>query len=310
MLLTAANLDSLRVDFVQRFDEAYAETPVWWPNIATEIPSSAKSNVYGWIAAQEKMREWVGPRKAQNLSEHEYTLVNRSYEYTIELDRDDIEDDNLGMFASMVVPGMARAARKHTDQLLKQVLQSNSGVGPTAFDGQPFFDDAHPTYDAAGSTYDNKFSLALNADNFQTVWAAMASYTGEDGEALAVMPNVLIVPPQLKKIAHEILKGDVIAQFASSGTDYAGAGATNVLKGWAEPLVIPELANDPTRWYLADTTKGIKPFVYQNRRADNFVSRDNPQDPKVFDQKKFTYGVDNRKNVGVTLPFLMATSKP
>ena len=94
------------------------------------------------------------------------------------------------------------------------------------------------------------------------------------------------------------------------GSNTAAASIDNVLQGWADVLVIPELAGDPTRWYLADVSKPIKPLIYQSRRPDQFVSRDNPQDPKVFDQKKYTYGVDNRKNVGVSLPFLISTSKP
>lgn len=304
MIITQASLQALRVQFEMRFGEVYGATEPWWPQLATEIPSSAKSNIYGWVAQSTLLREWIGPRQAVNLSEHGYTLINKSYEATIELDRDEIEDDNLGLFTSVTIPQLAQAAKKHTDQLLKQALQSNAGAGPTAFDGLSLFNAAHPTYDAAGSTYDNDFNVALTADNFNTVWATMASFTGEDTEPLGVMPNLLIVPPQLKKAALEIMNATLVANTAGT------AGVENVLKGWADVLVIPELANDPTRWYLADVSKPMKPFVYQNRRPDQFVSRDNPQDPKVFDQKKFTYGVDNRKNIGVTLPFLIATSKP
>lgn len=308
MLITQATLDSLRVQFEMKFGEAYGATESWAPQIATSIPSGAKQNVYGWVAQSTKMREWIGPRQAKNLSEHAYTLVNKSYEATIELDRDEIEDDNLGLFTAVTIPQLAQAAKKHPDQLLKAMIQSNSGAGPDAFDGLPLFDDAHLTYDSAGTTYDNKFALALSADNFNTNWAAMASYTGEDGEPLGVMPNLLIVPPQLKRTALEIMQATTTARVYGSNT--AAASFDNVLKGWAEVLVIPELANDPTRWYLADVSKAIKPFIVQERRADQFVSRDNPQDPKVFDQKKYTYGVDNRRNVGVSLPFLISTSKP
>jgi phage major head subunit gpT-like protein len=303
MIITQASLNALRIQFEMRFGEVYGATEPWWPKVATEIPSGSKSNIYGWVAQSTLMREWVGPRVAVNLSEHSYTLVNKSYEATIELDRDEIEDDNLGMFTAVTIPQLAQAAKKHTDQLLKTALQSNTGLGPTAFDGLTLFHDAHPTYNGAG-TYDNKFALALTADNFNTNWAAMASYTGEDGEPLGVTPNLLIVPPQLKKTALEIMNASLVANTAGT------AGVENVLKGWADVLVIPELANDPTRWYLADVSKPMKPFVYQNRRPDQFVSRDSAQDPKVFDQKKFTYGVDNRKNIGVTLPFLISTSKP
>jgi phage major head subunit gpT-like protein len=310
MIITTATLDALRVTFEKRFSEAYSATPNWGPELATEIPSASKENIYGWIAQQTKMREWVGPRVALNLKEHDYTLRNLDYEATIELDRNDIEDDNLGLFTSVTIPQLAQAAKKHPDQLLKTMLQSNSGAGPTAFDGRPLFDDSHPTFAGAG-TYDNNFAVALTADNFEANWAAMASYTGEDGEPLGVMPNKMIVPPQLRRTALAIVQASSLAVvIKESGANVAAASVDNVMKGWVDVIVVPEFANDPTRWYLADTTKAIKPLIIQNRRADQFVTRDNPQDPKVFDQRKFTYGVDNRRNVGVSLPFLISTSKP
>lgn len=308
MFITQATLDSLRTQFEMRFGEAYSATEPWWSKVATEIPSTAKSNTYGWLAQQVLLREWVGPRVALNLSERTYALENKSYEATIEVDRDDIEDDNLGMYNAVVIPQLAQGAAKHTDQLLVAMLQSNSAAGPTAYDGLSLFNDSHLTYGKTTTTYDNKFALALTADNFDTVWSAMTSYTGEDDQPLGVMPNLLIVPPQLKRTALEIMSSTTAAKVFGSNT--AAASIDNVLQGWADVLVIPELAGDPTRWYLADVSKPIKPLIYQSRRPDQFVSRDNPQDPKVFDQKKYTYGVDNRKNVGVSLPFLISTSKP
>lgn len=313
MIITTASLDALRIQFELRFGEVYGATEPWWPKLATEIPSNAKSNIYGWVAQTTLLREWIGSRQAVNLSEHGYTLVNKSYEGTVELDRDEIEDDNLGLFTAVTIPQLAQAAKKHTDQLIKTVLQSNAGAGPLAFDGLNLFHNAHLTYDAAASTYDNLFTLALTADNFNTNWAAMASYTGEDGQPLGITPNLLVVPPQLKRTALEIMNASMVARVAQNVAANENVSVTsidNVLKGWAEVLVIPEFANDPTRWYLLDVSKPMKPLVFQNRRPDQFVTRVAATDPKVFDQKKYTYGVDNRKNIGVTLPFLISTSKP
>lgn len=313
MLITQATLDALRVQFEMRFGEVYGATESWAPKLASVIPSAAAQNVYGWVAQQTKMREWIGPRQALNLAEHSYTLANKDYEATIELDRNDIEDDNLGLFTSVTIPQLAQAAKKHPDQLIKTVLQSNSGAGPLAFDGKNLFADDHPTFGTTTTTYDNLFTLALSADNVETVWETMTSYTGEDDEPLTVMPTALIVPPQLYRPALEIMNASVVARAVTNvagAENVAAAAIDNVMKGWMEVIMIPELANDPTRWYVADLSKPLKPFIVQERRADQFVSRDSATDPKVFDQKKFTYGVDNRRNVGVSLPFLIATSKP
>lgn len=54
-------------------------------------------------------------------------------------------------------------------------------------------------------------------------------------------------------------------------------------------------------WYLFDTTKVIKPFIFQKRQDYKFVALDNPDDPNVFNKKEYVFGVDARCNVGFGL---------
>ena len=44
------------------------------------------------------MREWIGDREIQNLSASDYTIKNKDYELTVGVDRNDIEDDTLGIY--------------------------------------------------------------------------------------------------------------------------------------------------------------------------------------------------------------------
>lgn len=301
MQITQANLDALRVTFEKRFDEAYAaQEPALMP-LATEIPSSTKSNTYGWLAQQVRLRQWIGPRVAQNLSEHSYTLTNVPFEGTVELDRDDLADDNIGIFEGQAIPQLAEAAAKHPDEQIANVLTSN----PTAFDGLPLFDDAHPDFN--GGVYDNDHTLALNATNIEALMAIAAQYVGEDGQPLEVKYTHLIVPPQLKFTAAQILNSSTYASLVTS----EGSGAVaidNQLQGTLDMVVSPRLAGAASTWYLADLSKSIKPIVRQVRKAPEFVTRDSLTDPKVFELKKFTYGVDLRDAHGVSLPFLIARS--
>lgn len=293
MIITQANLDALRLSYATGFEKAYEATETWYQKLATDVPSTTRTTRYGWLAQSVNLREWVGARVAVNLSEHEYSITNKKFEGTIEVDRDHIEDDNLGMYQTMLIPELAQAAKQHPDQLIAEALQAN----PTAFDGKALFANDHPCFDEAASTYDNLDALALTADNFHTVYEKMVSFKGENGRPLKVAPKTLFVPPQLRKAALTVVDAVLV-----------GGGDSNVLKGWVDVVVIPELANEATTWYLADTSKALKPFLYQLRRAPEFISRDNLQDPKVFDQDKFTYGVSKRCAVGVTLPFLIAKS--
>lgn len=308
MEITPENLEALYTDFSLAFQEGYGSTEPWASLIATDVPSGTKSNTYAFVERLPKLREWVGPRVSHNLKSQSYVLANRSFELTIEVDRDEIEDDDasLAMYRRTIVPEFGRQVRKQPDQLLTEMIAANTAK---AYDGVVLFSASHVI---GSSTYSNAFDLALNPDNFNTVWSAMVSYKGEDGQPLGVVPNLLLHAPQLRKTAREVLASDIVSKTilnVAASENVAAAAITNAVKGWAEPIMIPEWSDAPNRWILVDTTKAIKPFVYQVRRAGSFVARDRPDDPKVFDLKKYTYGTDNRCNVGITLPWLIARGK-
>jgi phage major head subunit gpT-like protein len=54
-------------------------------------------------------------------------------------------------------------------------------------------------------------------------------------------------------------------------------------------------------WFLLDTSKPIRPFIFQKRRDYNFVAVDKLDNESVFKTDKFIYGVDARVNAGYGL---------
>lgn len=290
MIISNASLAALRTNFSALFQAAFDSAPVFHDQLATTVPSTTSINTYGFLDRIPKMRKWVGPRQIQNLRERAAQIINEPYELTVGVDRDDIEDDNLGMYPALF-KDMGIQAKKWPDQLVKTALQS--GTSLTGFDGVPFFSNAHPL---SGSNQSNNFTgTALNAANYVTVRAAMSSFVGADGEPLGVTPDLLVVPPQLEGTGRTILNADMINN-----------GETNVWKGSARLLVVPELANEPTVAYLFDTTKAIKALVFQQRKAPQFVAKTAETDENVFHDRQFLYGMDSRGAVGYALWFLAA----
>ena len=52
-------------------------------------------------------------------------------------------------------------------------------------------------------------------------------------------------------------------------------------------------------WFLMDTSRALKPIIYQPRRRYDFVRKDDPtKSDRVFDLDSYAYGVDGRGNVG------------
>lgn len=62
-------------------------------------------------------------------------------------------------------------------------------------------------------------------------------------------------------------------------------------------------------WFLLDTSKPIKPFIYQKRKDYSFVSLTDESNDNVFKRAEYVYGVDGRGNVGYGLWQLAYGSK-
>ena len=306
---TNARLDALRITYDAIFSQVFKDTPIWNTKLCSQVPSGGKSNVYGWIMNNFAMREWIGPRVIQNLVEHEYELTNKLWEMTAQLKREDFEDDDstLKVFASYIMPNLAASAKKHPDILVAQTIEANG----LCFDGTAFFQTAHANFNATGvgaTTYSNDFSTSnLTTDGVNAARATMAAYIGENGYPLGVVPQTIVVPPQLELAANTVAKSNTYAIPASGGGSIgpttAMATVQNLL-GAFEVVVLPELANQPTQWYLMDLSKPIKPFLFQPRVAPELVARFNPQDPAVFDQDVFIWGCRARYAAGFSLPYL------
>lgn len=306
MDLTPSNIASMFTGYSLSYAEAYTATKPWAAELATFVPSTTESITHGWMDKVPKLREWIGPRQVQNASLRSRIVTNKTFELTMAVPKEKIEDDQYGLYQPMA-RHMGEQAAKWADRELAALILAN----PEGFDGVSFFNDAHPVNldKPAMGTYDNKLALALNATNYGIARKTMRTFKGADGERLGVVPSLLVVPPSLEEVARQILNADYLPAFVQ-GNSTAGnvANMPNIWKGSASLLVIDELEDEPTAWYLLDNRSVIKPFVFQLRQAPNFVYRNKPSDDNVFWTKEFVFGVDARGVADVSLPFLALKS--
>lgn len=148
MVINQGNLRAMYQSFRAIFQEAFQGVTPTWPRVAMEVPSTTRHEVYAWLGAFPRLREWIGDRQVQNLRLHDYTIKNRDWESTIEVDRNDIEDDTLGIYRP-IVQEMGRAAAIHPDELVWGLLPA--GFSAVGYDGKPFFATDHPVGDGTAS---------------------------------------------------------------------------------------------------------------------------------------------------------------
>ena len=157
-----------------------------------------------------------------------------------------------------------------------------NGFTEKCYDGKAFFATDHPVGKDKAS---NKGTAKLSMDAYKTARTSMMSLKNSKGRPLALVPDLLVVPPALEADARDILVADFIN------------GTKNTMQGTAEIHVEPRLASD-SAWFLLCTKRPVKPLIYQQRKKAKFVSKTNETDDNVFMSKKFIYGADSRGNAG------------
>ncbi|MCF5766855.1 Mu-like prophage major head subunit gpT family protein [Aeromonas veronii] len=218
-MITSALLQSLFTGFKKNFEDAKSEAPAQYTKIATVIKSTTKSNTYGWLGKFPNLRKWVGDRVIESMKAHGYQIVNEDFEATVAVDRNDIEDDELGIYAPMFAE-MGRSAGIHPDELCFGLL--GAGFTTPCYDGQYFFDTDHPVYPKADGTGTPVLTANVVLD---------AGYQGEP-------------------------------------------------------------------WFLLDTSRALKPVIFQDRKSPQLIAMTKIDDEAVFTRKEFRYGVDCRDAAG------------
>jgi phage major head subunit gpT-like protein len=168
MEITTANLTALFTGFDVIFQRGFEKPPSYYEKIATVVRSASRQTTYPWLGRTTQFREWLGARVIQALEAHSYTIVNKDFEDTISISRNDIEDDNYGVYEP-VIEQLGWDTKVHPDSLLFSMIK-NAVTTPSSvvgFDGQPFFSTAHPV-GPLGAAGDARDSVASNVNTSGT----------------------------------------------------------------------------------------------------------------------------------------------
>lgn len=187
-----------------------------YKSFSFDATSDGAAEIYPRLDQLFGLREWIGDRQVQSVSQVTFSIANRTFEQTIAIRREDIEDDKFGMLKP-VAEQMGQNAGELPDLLVTSLFKT--GHTTTTYDGQNFFDTAHPNYTDTGAP------------------TTVANYQ-------------------------------------------AGSGPS---------------------WFLIDTTRIQKPFIFQTRRPFKTIPKFSLTDPSVFFDNEYTWGVDGRCNAGYGL---------
>jgi phage major head subunit gpT-like protein len=141
MIISRGGLDALFIGFKTSFNKGFAAAPSYLDQIAMRVQSTTRQETYGWLGSTAAIKEWVGPRVATSLSVSTYSIKNKPFEVTVSVPREDIEDDQIGVF-STTFEMLGRDTKTFPDEQCFGLLAS--GFAEECYDGQFFFDTDHP----------------------------------------------------------------------------------------------------------------------------------------------------------------------
>lgn len=275
-------------------DAVEASTP-FYPTLAMTVQSDTDSEDYDWLGSFPGMREWLGDRKFHQLSSASFTIRNRTWESSIQLPKQKIDDGKTGYFDNLA-DGLAREASYHPDELLLEVIAA--GETTEAFDGQYFFDTDHSWGDSGTQSNDVTYTSSTPADPteeqvrgaVQAAIVAMMGFKRDNGKPY-MRPRiekpdgiVCVIPLKYFAAFDKAFNQVVIAE--------SNAGVTNY--NFVRPTIIPLASMTENKFYTFHVNDPLKPFVFQDRQPLGFDTKGADdrewKDIKVFGDARYNIG--------------------
>ena len=286
---TGLNLKGARGIFFQRLAEIRKAS--WAPDLMVTEKSTTDTERYRWVGQVPNVREWGTGRKAKGLYPFSYDVVNRKWENTLEVDRDELADDQLGQIRQRIQDLAERAAR-HPEYLIAQLLINGGTSGYNSYDALTYFNDAHAI--GAASTQDNNLTCDISSVDVPTVAdcllsfkagvAAFMGFTDDQGEPLHMDGNgiTIMVHPTPYLTWLEAMTSKLI-----SNSDNVA------LKFQPRVIPVPWFTDVSMHYFLKPGGGGHKPFLFQVREPLSFDTVGTGSEEE-FHREKYYYGTRAR----------------
>jgi phage major head subunit gpT-like protein len=286
---TGLKLIGARSEFMARA----AESQSAYKDLATRIQSRTKEEKYRWIGAAPFPRAWGNGRLVGGLTSEPYNVSDEKYESTMEIDREEIEDDQTGQIR-IRIGELAQNSESHKDYLIALLLINGGTSGYNSYDGVTFFNSAHVfgenTYEPGTQSNDLTFAAAAGTtptvqeflDAYNQAVTALFKMKGDRSEPMMLTDSgiITIVPPDLRAVARTALNATILNN------------NSNVFAADSRVICFPWLT-DAAKFFVFKTDAAIRPFIFQDRIPLEFVEM-TPDHEHVFKTDRIMVGTRAR----------------
>lgn len=200
-----------------------------------------------------------------------------------------VDDDQYDVVAERRARGLAFSTRQTKEVVGANVYNRAFNSNYTGGDGVSMISASHPN--VTGGTWSNTLSVAANLSEAALEQATIdiSRYTNDARLRIAVMPEMLIIPPELMYQAERILKSPLRV-----GTANNDLNALKTMGKFPKGIKVNHYLSSTTAWFIrTNCPDGMK---YFSRREDSFTE-DND-----WDTENAKFKVVSRYSFGWTDP--------
>lgn len=215
------------------------------------------------------MREFKSERKHGVADNTVHTIAPRKWESTLDVEREKIEDDDLGQ-----IPNQTRVMTTKSGRHYGALAVAALPVGFTAnlSDGKPFFH----------ADRGNLVPGAFSASTFSKAFDALVGMKDADGDFINPIPTHLIVGQENREEAEKILLREKLDN-GQSNTNYKRV----------ELIVDPRITGKAT--FLVAAKEGMCPLTIAERvKVSEPVAKTDLNGDKAFETDVFSWGLRGR----------------
>lgn len=254
----------LRSIFQLQFEALAASSKI--PALFNVIPSNKAAEYFLGIGGLGDWKEFEGAIEYDDMEQgYRTTLTHKQYSQGFKVERQLVDDDLYSIInerpAALALAAM-RTREKHAASIFNNAFSSSYTGG----DGQPLCESAgHPYSPSNSSTQTNEYTTgySLSYDNLVLVRRLMREFKDDRGELTNVMPDLLLVPPELEETAYSIVATPNKVDIADFHANFVGSKFQ---------VVVWDYLTDANAWFVIDSRMAKRHLLWVDRVPLEFAA--------------------------------------
>lgn len=257
--------------FSKLYNDRYAQLPDMLDNFFSMLDGNTMPTKdtarFGQVGAFGDIPGFTGSVSYDDVSQgYTSTLTHVEYAAGFQIERKLFDDDLYGVMDAKpkgLATAYQRTRQKHGASLFNNAFSVDNTWNAWS-EGVSLCNDAHTTTSTGVSTatgFDNNITSSLSAVSLAAARIQMRTFRGDRAERIDVMPDTLVIPPDLYQTAFEIVESQGVPDSANNNRNVHN-GKYKVIE-W-------NYLTDTNNWFIADSTMMKDAVKWVDRTPSEF----------------------------------------